>query len=90
MKKIRLLQITHDLAIGGLQQVIVNLCRTINRDKFDISVLCLRELGVFAQEIEQLGIKIFFVPQKENGTDYFSFAKVAGVLRKERIDVSDK
>ena len=58
------MQITHDLAIGGLQQVVVNICRTINRDKFDISVLCLRDLGEFVPEIEKMGIKVFYLPQK--------------------------
>ena len=86
-KPVRLMQITHDLAIGGLQQVVVNLCRTIDRDKFHITVLCLRALGPLAQEIEQLGIKVILLPQKEQGTDYFSFLKVAKILRTERIQV---
>ena len=86
MKKIRLMQITHDLAIGGLQQVVVNLCRTINRDKFDVFVLCLRAMGEFVPEVEKSGIKVFFLPQKK-GTDYFSFLKVAKILRREKIDV---
>jgi glycosyltransferase involved in cell wall biosynthesis len=85
--KIRLMQITHDLAIGGLQQVVVNICRTINREKFDISVLCLRALGEFVPEVESLGIKVHFLPQKKRGTDYFSFLKVAEILRRERIEV---
>ena len=81
------MQITHDLAIGGLQQVVVNLCRTVDRDKFHTTVLCLRALGPLAREIERLGIKVILLPQKENGTDYFSFLKVAQILRKERIQV---
>ncbi|MDP1815254.1 MAG: glycosyltransferase, partial [Leadbetterella sp.] len=81
------MQITHDLAIGGLQQVVVNICRSINRDKFDVSVLCLRELGEFVPEVERLGIKVHYLPQKVNGTDYFSFLKVAKILRQEKIDV---
>lgn len=86
-KKLRLMQITHDLAIGGLQQVVVNICRTIDREKFDISVLCLRNLGEFVPEIEKLGIKVLFLPQKETGTDYLSFLKVAKILREEKIDI---
>lgn len=85
--KTKLMQITHDLAIGGLQQVVVNICRSINRDKFDVSVLCLRELGEFVPDVERLGIKVHYLPQKENGTDYFSFLKVAKILRQEKIDV---
>ena len=86
-RKIKLMQITHDLAIGGLQQVVVNLCKFINKDKFDVSVLCLRALGPFADEVRQMGIKVHFLPQPPNGTDYFSFLKVAKILRREKIDV---
>jgi len=83
----KLMQITHDLAIGGLQQVVVNICRSINREKFDVSVLCLRALGEFVPEVEKLGVRVFYLPQKEKGTDYFSFLKVARILRQEQIDV---
>ena len=82
----RLMQITHDLAIGGLQRVVVNICRTIDRDRFDVRVLCLRALGPFAADIERLGIPVSIIPQTGR-TDYFSFLKVARVLRSERIEV---
>lgn len=82
----RLLQITHDLAIGGLQQVVLTLCRTIDRERFHVTVLCLRALGPLAEEIEKLGIKVILLPQKR-GTDYFSFLKVAKILREEKIQV---
>lgn len=84
---VRLMQITHDLAIGGLQQVIVTLCRTIDRERFHITVLCLRALGPLAEEIKSLGIEVILLPQKENRTDYFSFKKVAGVIREKKIQV---
>jgi glycosyltransferase involved in cell wall biosynthesis len=87
MKKVRLMQITHDLDIGGLQQVIVNLCRTIDRERFDVSVLCLRHLGEFVPVVEKLGIEVVLLPQKQNGVDYLSFLKVAKLLREKRIDV---
>jgi glycosyltransferase involved in cell wall biosynthesis len=87
MKKLRLMQITHDLDFGGLQQVVVNICRTIDRGLFDVSVLCMRNLGVFAPEVEKMGIKVFCLPQKKNGTDYFSFCKVSRILRQAKIDI---
>ena len=85
--KIKVMQITHDLAIGGLQQVVVNLCKFINKDKFEVSVLCLRTLGPFVDEVRQMGIKVHFLSQPQNSTDYSSFLKVARVLRKEEIDI---
>lgn len=86
-KKINLMLVTHDLAIGGLQQVVVNICRTIDRDRFNVSVLCLRTLGEYLPEVEALGIPVFSLPKKESGTDYFSFLKVAKILRDNEIDV---
>lgn len=85
-EKKRIMQITHDLSIGGLQQVVVNLCRTIDRTRFDISVLCLRSSGVLASEIEKMGITVFCLPQTKK-TDYFAFLKIADLLRKEKIDI---
>jgi glycosyltransferase involved in cell wall biosynthesis len=85
-RRTRLMQITHDLAIGGLQRVVANICRAIDRDAFEVQVLCLRALGPFAADIERLGVKVTLVPQTRR-TDYFSFLKVARILRAERINV---
>lgn len=87
MKKIKLMQITHDLAIGGLQQVVINLCKAINRDIFDLSVLCIREMGVKAAELEQIGIPVMLLPQKRNGSDYFAFLKVAKILKENKTEL---
>lgn len=78
--------ITHDLAIGGLQQVIVNLCKSIDQNRFRASVLCLRNRGEFASEVECIGIPVHLLPQTDK-TDYLSFLKIACILRRERIDV---
>jgi len=85
--KTRLLQITHDLDLGGLQQVVYNLCRTINREMFDVYVLCLRERGCYAEDVEALGIPVYLLEQEPDGVDYFAFIKVARLLRKLNIDV---
>lgn len=81
------MQITHDLAIGGLQQVIVNICKTIDRDKFEVLVLCLRNMGEFVPDVDKLGIKVIHLPQKESGTDYFSFIKVANIIKEEKVEI---
>jgi glycosyltransferase involved in cell wall biosynthesis len=86
-RKLRLLQITHDLDLGGLQQVVYNLCRTIDRTRFDVSVLCLREKGRFAPDVEALGIPVLQLEQKTNGVDYLAFTKVARLLKALQIDV---
>ncbi|MFW5775419.1 MAG: glycosyltransferase, partial [Chitinivibrionales bacterium] len=84
---LRVMQITHDLEIGGLQRVVVTLCKTIRRDLFTPSVLCLRRQGPFARELQEHGVEVFSIPRKPDKADYFAFLKIARVLRKQRIDV---
>lgn len=85
MKK-RLLQITHDLDLGGLQQVVVNLCRCINREEYEIRVLCLREKGMYTDQLEEINVPVDLIKQ-EQGTDYLSFMKVARYLKEHQIDI---
>ncbi len=87
MNKHRLMIITHDLEIGGLQQVIVNICRTLDREVFDATVLCMRAMGAFTCQIKEMGIRVMLVPNKKAGVDYFSFLQVAGILRENRIEI---
>lgn len=81
------MQVTHDLDYGGLQQVVVNLCKFIDKNTFNVSVLCLRNLGAYIPELKAMGINVHFFPQKINGVDYLSFLKVAKVFRREKVDI---
>lgn len=87
MKKNRIMFVTHDLAIGGLQQVVVNLCRTIDKGLFEPSVLCLRSRGDFADEVVQMGIRVFLLPSKEGRVDYFPYFRIARIFREEGIGI---
>ncbi len=83
-QRIKVMQVTHDLAIGGLQQVVVSLCRSIDQAKYEVSVLCLRDLGPLSEEIESLNINVRLLPQKKGKTDYLSFFKVAKIIKEEK------
>ena len=87
MKKLKVMQITHDLDFGGLQQVIINICKSIDRNRFDMSILCLRGLGSFLSEAQNFGIKVIFISPKNGNIDYFSFIKVANIFRREKPNV---
>lgn len=85
MKKLMIL--THDLAIGGLQQVVVNICKYIDRKQFDVSVLCLNSFGEFTADIQKLDIPVSCLPKKANKPDYLSFIKVAKIFKEEKIQI---
>lgn len=85
--KIHVMQITHDLDLGGLQQVVYNICRTIDRDKFELSVLCLRKEGRLADSVRELNVPVYCVAPPPGRTDYFLFRRVASLLRLKNADV---
>lgn len=82
----KVMQITHSLAMGGLQQVLYILCRHIDRSAFDVSVVALKELGLFAEKLAKLDIEVILVPQVKK-TDYFAFVKLAHIMREMKIDI---
>lgn len=80
-KRIRILQVTANLGIGGLERVVVNLCKQISRDRFNVSVCCLKFKGDFAQELEEAGIPVYLLPQISNGPDYTAFTRLRKLMR---------
>jgi len=81
------MQITANLGIGGLERVVVNLAKNLNKDRYDVTVCCLKFKGVLAKELEDIGIKVHLVPQKNKGTDYFAFWKLKDIIRHEKPSI---
>jgi len=81
------MQITHDLGLGGLEQVIVTLLRTIDRSRFEPSILCLRKIGPMAERLNGIDIPIFQVPWSPHRPNYLAFREVGRILREQRINV---
>lgn len=86
-RKTRLMHVTQDLGVGGLEQVVVTLCRVADRSRFDVSVLCLRDTGPLARELERLDVPVFRLPSTPGRTDYLGCLKAARILREQRIEV---
>jgi len=86
-RKIRVAQITQNLGVGGLERVAATLAKTIDRDRFEPSVICMRLLGAFGEELREMGIPVDVVELPPNRPDYFSFVKIARFLRQRQIDV---
>ena len=86
MKKIKLLQVVPDLDVGGLQQVVLNLCRKIDKAKYDVSVLCLNKLGPLSAEVMESGIEVILL-SRNNSTDYFPYLRLAKIFRRKKVQV---
>jgi glycosyltransferase involved in cell wall biosynthesis len=88
MARTRLLQITHDLHVGGLPRVVDTLCRTIDRSRFDVEVLCLRDVGPLGEALRaDLGIPVHKLREDGDVPDRLAFMKIARFLRGRGFDV---
>ncbi len=86
MKKINVLYVIWSLGLGGAEQVIINLIKGIDKDKFQPFVCCLNDKGPFAGELEQLGVKIFAL-HKKPGADLATIGKIKKILKEKHIDI---
>ena len=87
MNKIRVMHVIEDLGVGGLERVVVTICRNIDRSRFEPSVLVLRGSGVLEAELAHSKVEVIDIGGAPGKGDYFAFRKVAREARKRRIDV---
>lgn len=81
------MHVTHDLNIGGLQRVVVDLAKNIDRNKFEVSVCALREGGPFEKELTDQGIEVIRMPPMNDRPDYFRFWKLYKIMIEKKTAV---
>jgi glycosyltransferase involved in cell wall biosynthesis len=87
-RKANVLLLTSALGIGGAETVVRDLAHTLDRDRFDVSVCCLRALGPTGRELATEGIDVSVLPNADpDRADYLSALRLRRLLRGRRIDV---
>jgi len=87
-RKANVLLVASSLWIGGAETVIRHLAQTIDRERFNVTVCYLKQLGHIGQEIVAAGVDVVGVSDSpEPQVDYFTSRKLLKVIRAKRIDV---
>lgn len=89
-RRVNLLILASGLWIGGAEVVIRHLIEAVDRRRFNVSVVCLKGLGPIGLDLVQAGQEIIDLsrpPLRDGRVDYFTFRRVAKVIRSRRIDV---
>jgi len=80
-------QLTHIMDRGGgAEEVVANIARRLDRNRFRPIVGCLWWGGSYADELRDEGVEVFVVGQKDIGIRK-AFGKMAGFFKKERVAV---
>ncbi|WP_027371461.1 glycosyltransferase, partial [Desulfovermiculus halophilus] len=83
-KKIKVMQLTANLGMGGLERVVINLCKHMNHDVFDVSVCCIKYKGKLAYELEGTGVPVYILQQTDKKKDYTAFWRLKKILSEKK------
>ena len=85
-RPINVMYIIWSLAMGGAERVVINLAKGLDRDEFAPIVCCLNNKGVFAQELEDQGIKVIAL-NKRGKFDFMILGKLVRLMKMHKIQV---
>lgn len=88
MKKIKIMLVTRSLNFGGLERVVINLWKFMDREIFDPFIVCTVRPGAYCDEVISQGGKVYVLESKFSKYDKFLVPfKLAKISRKEDVDV---
>lgn len=85
-QKIKIIHIIGQLAFGGAEKLVLDLCRKIDREKFSVAVISIGQPGKLISEFDKAGVKVFSVEKKFKG-DWRVLNKIKNILREENPQV---
>ena len=86
-RPVKILLITHDLNIGGLQRVVTDIALNLAPTRYAVGVLALREGGPFEKDLLEAGIPVYKLPVSQGRVDYFAFWKIRQLIVKLAPDI---
>lgn len=85
MRKINLLHIIGQLPLGGAENLLLTLARNIDRDKFNLIIVCLNDEGYIAERIKEEGFNVICMGQSRNTHE--KLFRLMKLIKFEKIDI---
>lgn len=86
MDRIRVLRVITWLPVGGIERKLVDVLPRLDRDRFDVSLVCLREMGPLADELAEQGVSVSLIRFRKRW-DLGALRRLTAVMKKRKIDV---
>ncbi len=84
---IRIVQLIDGLPVGGAEMAYYRLNATIDRTRFDITLVAMQDGGALAPRIRALGLPLFSLGWRKEGSVVGALARLIGLLRRVRPQV---
>ncbi len=85
-RKINVIHLVEELTIGGLEKILTTIVLNLNKEKYNVSVWCLREGGFFANKLvkEGIDVKILHISTSRNPLSIYKLYKL---LKSHKFDI---
>lgn len=81
---VKVLHLIQGLEVGGLEYMVVNLIKGLNRGRFVSSVCCFDTLGALADDLDGVEVRLL---KRKQGVDYSYPLRLAALIRREGAQV---
>ena len=79
---------TEGLGIGGAEVVIQRLAETLDRDRFNITICCLKVMGSIGETLQRSGLEVAVLTDPlAKKVNYLTFREMLKLIRARKIDV---
>jgi len=77
-RKIKVIHLVEELTIGGLEKILTSIVLNLDKEKYNVSVWCLREGGFFANKLvkEGIDVKILHISTSRNPLSIYKLYKL--------------
>jgi len=82
----RLLILTVGFTVGGAEQLILTTAPRLQRDGFEVTVVCLKGWGLLGDELEARGVRAVALGAK-GPFDVRAFGRLLSMLRRDRVQI---
>ena len=83
----RVMHVVHGLDVGGLEVMLNRMVKRLDASRFQSLMCCFDVRGSLAEDFEEAGIRVLFLPRKPR-IDYRYPFRLAQLLGRERIDLA--
>jgi len=80
----KIMHLVSTLRIGGLERMVVDLCRGLDRERYE-PVVCTLEMGGLAEPLREAGIRVLHPGQRRRGLNWRLGPVLASMIRRERV-----
>jgi glycosyltransferase involved in cell wall biosynthesis len=81
------MQVTFGMSIGGMERVIMELCRYVDPSRYKLSICCISKRGPLADIMEAEGVPVYFCQNQSKVGKYLRGFELARVFASRKVDL---